>query len=257
MFLFIAKKLEQIGKFIDITENMLKNEANYLYSLALDASFVIKKHREVRIIREEDIVISRIVDLLLNKLENCNKNIEKLTYLKAIDNLTPISNKSIKKHFLRMATNISLDSGVRVAVIQALTGITDEIIKDRLLEILKDVTQDIIVRYAAFRSIVMSRPTAKQWDIIHFLDDAEIGNFIKTFTRNVKKSSNPNRNKILTNFTHQFEDIPLHSFRMNQNIEFTHQRATLEIDTIYQKGSIIPALLVFNVWIPDEGKFME
>jgi len=257
LFSFIVNKLEQIDGFIDVAEKVLKKEANYLYSQALIDSFFIKKHREVRIIWEEDIVISRIVDLLLNKLENCDKNIEKLTYLKAIDNLSPICSKSVKKHFLRMATNISLDSGVRVAVVQALTGVTDEIIKDRLLEILKDVTEDIIVRYAAFKSVVLSRPTAKQWDIIHFVDDAEIGNFIKTFTRNVKRSSNPNRNKILTNFTHQFEDILLHSFQMNQNIEFTYQRATLEIDMIYQKGSIIPALLVYNVWIPDEGKFIQ
>jgi hypothetical protein len=43
-----------------------------------------------------------------------------------------------------------------------LTGKTDEIIKDCLLEILKDETEDIVVRYAAFKSIVMSRPTPKQ-----------------------------------------------------------------------------------------------
>lgn len=86
-----------------------------------------------------------------------------------------------------------------------MTGITDEIIKDRLLQILKDKTEDIIVCYAAFKSVVMSRPIPKQWDIIHSVDDAKIRNFIKTFIRNVKKFSNLDRNMILANMTQQFE----------------------------------------------------
>jgi hypothetical protein len=51
----------------------------------------------------------------------------------------------------------------------------------------------------------MSRPTPKQWDIIHSVDDAKIRNFIKTFIRNVKKFSNLDRNMILANMTQQFE----------------------------------------------------
>ncbi len=257
MFPFIANKFEDIDGFINIAENILKKEENDLYAFALLASIIIKRHSEVSRILKKDIVVKRIVDLLLHKLEISDKNIDRITYIKTIDNLNLFYNQSVKKIFLSIATNRSLDSGVRVAAVQALTGITDEIIKNRFLEILKNESEDIIIRYAAFKSVVMSRPTVKQWNIIHSVNDTEIGNYIKTFIRNLKKSSNPNRNIILTNNTQLFEDSLLHSLKMSQNMEYTYHRVTIETDVIYQKGSIIPTLLNFNVWIPDRGKFIE
>ncbi len=254
----LANKFEDIDGFINNIENILKKEEKILdlHAFALSASFIIKKHWEMNRIPKEDILIKRIVDLLLNKLEISDKNIDRITYIKTIDNLNLFYNESVKKIFLSITTNRSLDSVVRIAATQALTGITDEIIKNRFLEILKNESEHIIIRYAAFKSVVMSRPTVKQWNIIHSVNDAEISNYIKTFIRNLKKSSNPNRNIILTNMTQLFEDPLLYSLKMSQNIEFTYQRATLETDVIYEKDSIIPTLLNFNVWIPDRGKFI-
>ncbi len=255
MFPFIGKKCEYIDGYINNIVNNLKKEENDP-EYAFWASFIIKKHCEVNRILKEDIIVKRIVDLLLHKLEISDKNIDKITYIKTIDNLNHFYNQSVKKIFLSITTNRSLDLGVRVAAVQALTGITDEIIKDCFLKILKNESQDIIIRFAAFKSVVMTRPTVKQWNIIHSVNDAEIGNYIKTFIRNLKKSSNPNRKIILTNMTQLFEDPLLHSLKINQNIEFTYQRATFETDVIYRKGSIIPTLLNFNVWIRDRGKFI-
>jgi hypothetical protein len=256
LFPLIAKKFEDIDGFINITENILKKEENDLYAFALSASFIIKKYWEVNRIPKKDIVVKRIVDLLLDKLEISDKNIDRITYIKTIDNLKLFYNQSVKKVFLSIATNRSLNSGVRVAAIQSLTGITDEITKDRILQVLKNESEDIIIRYAAFKSVVMSRPTVKQWNIIHSVNDSEIGNYIKTFIRNLKKSTNPNRNIILNNMTQLFEDPLLFSLKVSQNIEFTFQKATFETDMIYEKGSIIPTLLNFNVWIPDRGEFI-
>jgi len=153
-----------------------------------------------------------------------------------------------------MATNKSLDTGVRLAAVQVLDGMKDEIIKDRLLDTLKQKNEDIAIRYAAYKSVVMSGPTAKQWNIIHSVNDPEIGNYIKSHITNLKKSSNPNRRKILDQNAPEFEEPSFNSFGITRNIEFSYRGATIEADVIHPKGSTVPSLFNFNVWIPVYGK---
>jgi hypothetical protein len=216
-----------------------------------------KKFREKFSNCNQNTVLKSILDRLRYNLEHTEKSFEKISYIKFMGNLIPrncLFQESNKQIFLNMATNKSLDTGVRLAAVQVLNGMTDEIIKDRLLDILKQKNEDIDIRYAAYKSVVMSGPTAKQWNIIHSVNDPEIGNYIKTHIRNLRKSSNHNRKKILTTNTLEFENPPSYSSGMNQNIEFSYRGATIETDVIYSKGSMIPSLLNFNVWIPDKGK---
>jgi hypothetical protein len=110
---------------------------------------------------------------------------------------------------------------------------------------------------SAYKSVVMSSPTAQQWETIRSVNDAKIANYIKTHIRNLKNSLNPNRRKILDQNAGEFEEpsFDLNFFGVTRNMEFPYRGATIEADVIHPKGSTVPSLLNFNVWLPVYGKF--
>jgi hypothetical protein len=221
--------------------------------LILGISLLIKSYCEKNSDCEKSTVIKRSVDAILQKLQHYDCNLERITSIKAIDNINPKSDESVKKNMMTIATNKSSDAGVRVAAIQALTGMTDNSIKDQLLEILREESEDVDVRVAAYKSVVTSSPTAQQWETIRSVNDAKIANYIKTHISNLKKSSNPNRRKILDQNAPEFEEPPFNSLAITRNMEFSYRGTTIETDVIHPKDSPVPSLLNFNVWLPVYG----
>jgi hypothetical protein len=253
LFSLIALKSKPSEQTINVLVPLLESK-EVSRPLILGISLLIKSYCEKNSDCEKSAVIKRSINAILQKLQHSDCNLERITSIKAIDNINPKSDESIKNIMMTIATNKSSDAGVRVAAIQALTGMTDNSIKDQLLEILREESEDVDVRVAAYKSVVMSSPTAQQWETIRSVNDAKIANYIKTHIRNLKKSSNPNRRKILDQNALEFEEPSFNSFGITRNMEFSYRGATIEADVIHPKGSVVPSLLNLNVWLPVHGK---
>jgi len=223
--------------------------------LLLGISLMIQKFCEKNNECEKIPAVKRSIDALLNKLQNSDCNLEKITSIKAIDNIGPKSDESVKKSLIDSVINKKSDSGVRVAAIQALTRMSDENIRKNLMDVLKDDSDEVDVRISAYKSVVTSGATPEQWEEIQSIKDAKIETYVRTHVSNLKKSQNPNRLKILPPNAPDFQQPTGSSFGITRNLEFSYKGATIEADFIHPKGSHIPQLLTLNVWLPVHGIF--
>ena len=194
--------------------------------------------------------VKKAIEALLKKLEETDCNLEKITAIKALDNIRPKLDESVKNQLLQWAQNSGADSGIRVAAIQALQRLADDSVRQKLNEILLKDNEPTEVRITAYRAVVLSGATPQQLETIKSVSDSQIQNYIRSHIKNLKKSS---RNSLLPTNAPDFEEPKNTGLGVTRNSGLSYKNISMEVDIIHPKGSLIPSLYTFGIWFPVGG----
>jgi len=210
--------------------------------------------------------VKQAIEALIERITNSQNPIDRIAYIKAIDNINPVENEKAKQKLQEIASNSRNKAGVRVAAINALHSMIDYNSRQQLLAIFKDQSEQNEIRIAAYKTIVMSGSDSQTLEQIkqqiNSESNGDIRHYVRSHQKNLRDSSDPHKRDVLPSNAPHFSE-PSYDWRKSRNYEVSYLSeainlgATLETDVIFPKNSQIPRSLTFNVSIPAFGKELQ
>ena len=244
----VALKTRPSEKTIDSLVPLIQQDHSYR-SLSLGVSLMVRNFCKKNENCLQIPAVKKTVTALIDKLEKTDCNLERITAIKALDNIKAKNDESVKTTLLTWAQKSDADEGVRIAAIQAAQRLADDAVRQKLIDILLKHSEPTEVRVAAFRAVVLSGATAQQLDQIRNGVDPQLKSYIQSYIQNVRK----NRPTLLPNDAPDFGESATLNLGVTRNVQMSYKGATIESDVVYPKGSLIPSVYTFGVWFPVGG----
>lgn len=252
LLLLVALKIRPSEKTIENLVPLIQNNKGYR-SFSLGLSLMVRNFCKRNENCFQSAAVKKTVSALIDKLQKTDCDLERITAIKALDNLKAKTDESVKTALLTWAHKTDADIGVRMAAIQALQRLADDAIRQKLIDILLKHSEPTEVRAAAYRAAVLSGVNGQQLDAIKNGVDPILKNYVKSHLRNVRK----HRPDLLPTNADDLGDPGMLNLGTTRNVQHSYKGATIESDIVYAQGSVgtlVPNVYTLGVWFPVGGK---